>query len=59
MNRQQRRASLKHDPKLVVKKVTLTFVDDTTVDLDTNKIDIIDRHTGANLFKTATIQVKE
>jgi hypothetical protein len=49
-NRQQRRESLKHDERWIVKTISVTFENGRVVDLDTNKVMIVDKETHAQLF---------
>lgn len=49
-NRKQRRDSLKHDERWVVSRITVSFENGKQVDLDINKIMIVDKETKAQLF---------
>lgn len=51
MNREQRRASAKKDDRMIVKAITVEFEDGTIVNLDTQKVMIIDKATKAQLFQ--------
>lgn len=51
MNREERRAQAKAgNRKLVLKRILLTFEDQTSTLLDTTKVQIVDRQTGKPLF---------
>lgn len=49
-NRKQRRDSLKHDERWVVSRISVSFENGKQVDLDINKIMIVDKETKAQLF---------
>lgn len=52
MNRQQRRASARQgDQKMVLKRILLTFEDETSTLLDIGKVMIVDRLTKKPLFE--------
>jgi hypothetical protein len=51
MNREGRRKSLKNDERLVVESITVNFEGGQSVNLDTQKVMIIDKETKAQLFQ--------
>jgi hypothetical protein len=59
MNREERRKSLKNDERLVVSAIIVEFEDGRTVNLDTQKVMIIDKETKAQLFQEVIEQTKE
>lgn len=50
MNREQRRHSLKHDERLIVKAITIDFENGTAINLDPARVMIVDKDTKAQLF---------
>lgn len=50
LNREQRRESLKHDERWVVSRIHIEFENGKAVELDIDKVMIIDKDTKAQLF---------
>jgi hypothetical protein len=57
VNRQDRRASMRQHETLTVKAIRIYFDNGQSVDLDTQKVMIIDKETKAQLF-TEVLQEK-
>ena len=50
LNREERRQSKKHDERYVVSRIHIEFENGQAVDLDVNKVMLIDKDTKAQLF---------
>lgn len=50
LNREQRRESMKHDERYTVSRIIVEFDNGKALELDVDKVMIIDKHTKAQLF---------